>query len=67
MSPTTMGVLALLEDTPVITLRRDPSGRYGAEDVFRELRGLSGDGFRVFEDGDSMSIIKDGAARSFLI
>lgn len=67
LNPTTMNILGLLKDTPVITIKRDASGRYGAEDVFKELRALSGDGFRVFEDGDSMSIIRDGASRNFLV
>lgn len=67
LNPTTRNLLGLLKDTPVITIKRDISGRYGAEDVFKELRALSGDGFRVFEDGDSMSIIRDGASRNFLV
>jgi predicted transcriptional regulator len=67
LSPTTRNLVGLLADTPVIEIRKSDTGRKDADQVYRELRELAGNGFRVLEDSQSMIIVKDGTARSFLI
>lgn len=67
LNPTVRNLLSLLDDTPVIEIRKSDTGRKDADEVYMELRRLSDKGFRVLEDSESMFIIRDGTARSFLI
>lgn len=67
LTPTTKNILSILESTPVIVLRRDPSGRGSSERVLQELRDLAGEKFRTFEGPEGIAIITEGAARQFLI
>ena len=67
LNPTVRNLLSLLDDTPVIEIRKSETGRKDAHEVYSELRRLSDNGFRVLEDSESMFIIRDGTARSFLI
>lgn len=67
LNPTVRNLLSLLDDTPVIEIRKSETGRKDADEVYSELRRLSDNGFRVLEDSESMFIIRDGTARSFLI
>lgn len=67
LNPTTRNLLSLLSDIPVITIRRTDSGRKDAERIFNELKELSGEGFQVFENKDSLNIVRDGASRTFML
>lgn len=67
LNPTVRNLLSLLDDTPVIEIRKSDTGRKDAHEVYTELRRLGGYGFRVLEDSESMFIIRDGFSRSFLI
>lgn len=67
LNPTVRNLLSLLDDTPVIEIRKSDTGRKDAHEVYMELRRLGGDGFRILEDSESFFIIRDGTARSFLI
>ena len=68
LSPTTRNILAILHEVPVMILKRDgDSGKSRGRDVYGELKSLSGNGFQVFENETGITIILDGAARSFLL
>jgi hypothetical protein len=66
LSPTTRTLLALIKTHPVLVIKRD-SGSNRCERVFKELRAMSGEGFQVFENENGISVVRDGATRSFLI
>lgn len=59
--------MCILDFISVIEIKKSDTGRKDADDVYGELRELNGNGFRVLEDSQSMFIVKDGTARSFLI
>lgn len=67
LRPVTRNLLSLLKDVPVIFLKKVDSGRSHSEKIFEELKSLSGNGFQVFENSNGLSIVRDGAARSFLL
>lgn len=65
--PTAVNLVSLLKDTPVLVIRRDESGRYGSEDVYEQMKSLSGDGFEVYGDAEAFVVVKGGHSRSFRI
>jgi hypothetical protein len=68
LSPTTRNLISILEDIPVMILKRNiDSGKNRRRDVYEELKSLSGSGFQVFENETGITLILDGSARSFLV
>lgn len=66
LSSTTRNFLCLVQDIPVMILKKD-SGNKRPSRVSQELKSLDGKGFRVFESGDDICIVRDGSGRTFLI
>lgn len=66
-SATTRNILSILGSTPVIVLKRDPSGRKSYDLVVKELKELAGERFSTFEGPEGLAIIASGASRQFLL